>query len=208
MAGPVLGVDGVLLDLRIQPEAVAVLLAVVEAALQGFAAPAASATAATPAAPTGALAVAVDILVVAVLGVPVLVLGVLVLGGLGRLGGGERRGLDLASISSRRSSEVSGSESGLRSLRRRKSRSSEAEISSWWAIQASVRPSRTQARIWFNCDLRGLPAIAARESSSGPETGGGYGIREKLDVCRYDQIDSPRSRGSSLLRSPRNRLAV
>ena len=32
-------------------------------------------------------------------------------------------------------------------------------MSSWWAIQASVRPSRTQARIWFSCDLSGLPAI-------------------------------------------------
>ena len=32
-------------------------------------------------------------------------------------------------------------------------------MSSWWAIQASVRPWRTQARIWFSCDLSGLPAI-------------------------------------------------
>ena len=33
-------------------------------------------------------------------------------------------------------------------------------MSSWWAIQASVRPWRTQARIWFSCERSGFPAMS------------------------------------------------
>ena len=32
-------------------------------------------------------------------------------------------------------------------------------MSSWWAIQASVRPWRTQARIWFSCERSGFLAM-------------------------------------------------
>ena len=40
-----------------------------------------------------------------------------------------------------------------------KSFSCEAGTSSWWAIQASVRPCRTQARIWLSWGLSDFLAI-------------------------------------------------
>ena len=97
-AGPVLGVDRVVLDRRVEPEAVAVGLAVVEGCLEVFATAAASAAAAaaTPFRPVaarlaGALLALVPVAVLIVLG-----LGLLVLLLFGLFGGGSLDlGLDL-----------------------------------------------------------------------------------------------------------------
>src|SRR5688572_29420817 len=86
MAGPVLGVDRVLLDRRVEPEAVAVV-AVVERPLEGLAAALAAApSAASAAAPGTVLAVALTLGVLATLAVLVVrVLGLRV-----ELGGDQR----------------------------------------------------------------------------------------------------------------------
>ena len=115
MAGPVLGVDGVVLDGRVEPEPVA-LVAVVEARLDGGCAVAAAAAASATAAPAAGT-------VVVVLGVTVVIVvfvGVLVVSSASALAAASSSAARVAastsaSISSRRSSEVSGSASGVRS---------------------------------------------------------------------------------------------
>ena len=51
---------------------------------------------------------------------------------------------------------------GTSSCSRLKLRMSPTETSSWWAIQASVRPWRTQVRIWLSCGFSDLRAKRRR----------------------------------------------
>ena len=157
-AGPVLGVDGVVLDRGVEPEPVAVGFAVVEGRLELFAAAATTATAATapafrarprrgprsepspassPSSSSSSSSTSSSSAAAASIS---------------------------ASISSRRSTslEPAFSSSAERSCCLRNSRSSVALISSWWAIQASVRPWCTQARIWLSCGFSERRAIGAR----------------------------------------------
>ena len=153
-----LGVDRVVLDRRVEPEAVAVLLAVVEGRLQrAFLRPAAASAAAAPAAALAGF-VAVGVASASSSSRPPprpRPLGLRV--GLVQLG--LDLGLDLVA-----QVDVAGGllALGVEAVRLRKSRSCEAVTSSWWAIQASVRPWRTQARIWLSCGFSDLRAIGGR----------------------------------------------
>ena len=71
------------------------------------------------------------------------------------------RGLDLGLDLVAEVDLVASSSSASSSCRRRNSRSSEVETSSWCAIQASVRPWRTQARIWLSCERSGFAIVRA-----------------------------------------------
>ena len=165
LAGPVLGVDGVVLDRGVEPEAVAVGLAVVEGRLELFAAAAPAAAAAT-AAPRAAGALAAVALAPRVLA-PRRPRPRRSSSGSSSSSASASSAVAAsisASISSRRSISLApaSSSSGVRPCCLRNSRSSEALTSSWWAIQASVRPWRTQARIWLSCGFSERRAIGAR----------------------------------------------
>src|SRR6185295_1186679 len=87
------------------------------------------------------------------------------------------------------------SSSGVKPCCLRNSRSSEVLTSSWWAIQASVRPCRTQARIWFSCGFSERLAISGRESIQ-PGRSLARPLRhqegERLEHCDDDYDDGDR----------------
>ncbi len=56
--------------------------------------------------------------------------------------------------------------SGASSCSRLKARMSDTDTSSWWAIQASVRPWRTQVRIWLSWGFRERRAKGAHTTKT------------------------------------------
>ena len=172
VAGPVLGVDGVVLDGRVEPEAVA-LLAVVERALE-LLPPAPSAAATATAAPPAGLLLVGLVLVLVRCPRPRSSSACI---------SASSAAATSASSSARRSCSTSAPDTGASpspspaasagdsSCSRLKARMSPTDTSSWWAIQASVRPWRTQVRIWFSCSRRSpcqrrrrLPIACGRET--------------------------------------------
>ena len=171
VAGPVLGVDRVVLDGGVEPQAVA-LLAVVEGALEGTGVVARrSRRPRPPRRLRRRLGVASCWSVVAPpssspssssrrsfrlqpLGLD---LGRLQLGGDQRVVLGAQ--VDLLVVRGARAGATVASSSLESSFWRLNCSMSCTLTSSWWATQASVRPCRTQVRIWFKCGRRDLRAM-------------------------------------------------
>ena len=169
--GPMLGVDGILLDGGIEPQTVA-LLAVVEGSLEG----AGVARAGAPPAPAAAAATTGARATFAVLGGLVVAVGVVGVVGFGagafcfcfgcfELGGDEGvvlgAKIDLLGVVRGAAAGTLGAASSslTSSFWRLNCSMSRTVTSSWCATQASVRPWRTQARIWLRCgrrDFRGM----------------------------------------------------
>ena len=171
VAGPVLGVDRVVLHGGVEPQPVA-LVAVVEGALErrcGCARAAAAAAAAARARAAGA--------------------GLASSSSLASGGARARRpasssgsassaaatervvlgpqvGLLLDAAARRGRLGASACSAGTSSCSRLNASMSRTLTSSWWAIQASVRPWRTHVRIWLSCGLRDLRAMEAAKTTN------------------------------------------
>ena len=157
-----LGVDGVVLDRGVEPEAVP-LVAVVERALERLLLAPAAAAPAAASAPAALGLVVVFLAVLVGVGLLVLLLAL--------VGSASSAAATSASSSARRSAPprprrrvvaLAGLSPGTSSCSRLKLRMSPTDTSSWWAIHASVRPWRTQVRIWLSWGFSDLRAKRRR----------------------------------------------